>query len=192
MQTLYLEGLHRILHPGRENETITERIINNLGTSNLGLDKKTAATASVYDSFSITKNISELLSPACGMTEEEKQAYLAKIRAKLQSGKKLTGEEMRFLQAEDPVLYQQAARVQSMRESLEARLAHATSKENATSIYADALSHIADEDPMKEYLVAAYDDAMKEFRESDTYQALPDTEREAQNERLSDTEKKKK
>lgn len=93
------------------------------------------------------------------MSEEEKKAYLAKIIAKLKSGKKLTSEEMRFLQAEDPQLYQQAARVQAMRGSLESGLAHSTSKEEAQSVYLDTLTHISEDDPMKEYIIAAYDDA---------------------------------
>lgn len=33
---------------------------------------------------------------------------------------------------------------------------------------------------MKEYIVAAYDDAMKEFKKSDTYQSLPETEEDAE------------
>lgn len=181
MQTLYLAGLKQALHPGRDKKTATERIMNNLGKSNLGLHRKEAASA--LDSFSITQNISELLSPACGMTEEEKSSYLAKIMAKLKSGKKLTAEEMRFLQAEEPQLYQQAARVQTMRDSLEARLSSCSSKEEAQSIYADALGHVSDDDPMKEYIAAAYDDAMKEFQKSDDYQSLPATEKDAAEEK---------
>lgn len=178
MQTLHFEGLYNILHSNKANKTATAHILDTLGNSGIGLHKDAGSTAA-YDSFSITENISELLSPACGMTEEEKEAYLSKIMAKLKSGKKLTAEEMRFLQAENPVLYQQAARVQAMRDSLETRLAHATSKENAVSIYSDAVSHIGENDPMKEYIVAAYDDAMKEFRKTDTYQQLPQTEKDA-------------
>lgn len=177
MQTFNFHGLNRILHPGQDGKTATERVMNNLGKSNLGLHRKEAASA--LDSFSVTQNISELLSPACGMTEEEKSSYLAKIMAKLKSGKKLTAEEMRFLQAENPQLYQQAARVQTMRDSLEARLSSCSSKKEAQSIYNDALIHIGDDDPMKEYIVAAYDDVMKEFRKSDDYQSLPDTEEHA-------------
>lgn len=182
MQTLHLEGLNQMLHSNKSNGNTTERILNRLGHSNLGLHPNTTFRSTGYDSFSITENISELLSPACGMTDEEKESYLAKIMAKLKSGKKLSAEEMRFLQAENPVLYQQAARVQSMRESLKTRLQHATSKENASNIYADALSIIPDDDPMKEYIVAAYDDVMKEFRKSDAYQSLPETDEKAQEE----------
>ena len=180
MTTLHLTGLSNLLHPGRDKRSAVSRITDNLATSNWGTTKSTGETnnASALDTFSITQNISELLSPACGMTDEEKEAYFAKIMAKLKSGKKLTPEEMRFLQAENPELYQQAARVQTMRESLENRLAHATSKEDAASIYTDALSHISDKDPMKEYLVAAYDDAMKEFKKSDVYESLPNTEKD--------------
>lgn len=179
MHTFHLHGLNRVLHPGRDNKTATERVINNLGKSNLGLHRQEATAATTLDSFTITQNISELLSPACGMTEEEKSSYLAKIMAKLKSGKRLTAEEMRFLQAEDPQLYQQAARVQTMRDSLEARLSSCSSKQEAQTIYSDALSHVSDDDPMKEYIVAAYDDAMKEFRKSDDYQSLPETEKDA-------------
>ncbi len=80
------------------------------------------------------------------------------------------------------MLYQQAARIQAMRESLETRLAHCSSKEEAEEIYSSALSFLSEDDPMKEYLVAAYDDVYREFRESDTYQSLPqkDPEEEMQ------------
>ena len=158
MLAFYLNGLSRILHPERNNQTAAERILGN---------------------FSVTQNISDLLSPACGMTEEEKSSYMAKIMAKLKSGKRLTAEEMRFLQAENPQLYQQAARVQSMRDSLEARLSSCSSKEEAQQTYADALTHIGSDDPMKEYIVAAYDDAMKDFQKSDAYRSLPETEEDA-------------
>ena len=116
MQTLHLTGINKLLHPERDKRSATERIFDHLSHSNIGLNRgeataDTGSAASALDSFSVTQNISELLSPAYGMSEEEKKAYLAKIIAKLKSGKKLTSEEMRFLQAEDPQLYQQAARV---------------------------------------------------------------------------------
>lgn len=180
MQTLHLNGLKNLLQGNARSKTITERITENLAKSNLGLNRNTSSQTTVCDSFSITQNISELLSPACGMTEEEKQSYLSKIQAKLKSGKKLTSEEMRFLQAENPTLYQQAARVQAMRESLELRLKHSTSKQNANAIYTDALSMVSKDDPMKEYLIAAYDDAMKEFKKTDEYQSLPETDKDAE------------
>ena len=183
MQTLHLTGLNKLLHPERDKRSATERIFDHLSHSNIGLNRSEATTdagsaASALDNFSVTQNISELLSPACGMSEEELESNLG-IIAKLKSGKKLTSEEMRFLQAEDPQLYQQAARVQAMRGSLESGLAHSTSKEEAQSVYLDALNHISEDDPMKEYIVAAYDDAMKEFQKSDQYQSLPETKEDA-------------
>lgn len=177
MQTLHMEGLNRILHPQKDKRPSTERILAGLGKSNYGLCKNKSSRSGGLDSFEITENISELLSPACGMTEEEKADYLAKIMAKLKSGKKLTAEEMRFLQAENPVLYQQAARVQTMRDSLENQLKHCSSREEAARIYSTAMSSVSDEDPMKEYIVAAYDEVYKEFRNSDAYQDLPEKER---------------
>lgn len=177
MHTPCFSGLSRALHPERDKRSAAERISQNLASCNFGRKRSqtesAAGTRGALDSFSVAKSISELLSPACGMTEEEKKEYLAHILAKLKNGEKLSGEEMRFLQAEDPVLYQQAARVQMMRDSLENRLAGCTSKEEALEVYTDALSSVSEEDPMKEYLVAAFQKVMDEYQQSDKYQSLP-------------------
>ena len=86
---------------------------------------------------------------------------------------KLTEEEMRFLQAVDPQLYMQAARIQAMRDSLEQQLEHCKSKEEAAKVFSDTMSMVSDKDPMKEYIVAAYQDAYNEFQKSGKYQHLP-------------------
>lgn len=181
MKTLFLGSIKNLLHENKQSDNITERITENLSKSNYGLHKTNSKETAVsgLDTFDITKHISDLLSPACGMTEEEKESYYNKIMEKLKSGKKLSPEEMRFLQAEYPQLYQQAARVQAMRDGFEARLKTATSKQKAQEIYADSLSHIPAEDPMKEYIVAAYQDTMKNFEKSEDYKELPETEEEA-------------
>lgn len=174
MQSFYIEGFNRILHPDRDNRPAAERILANLGKSNYGVYRNEPSATKGLDSFELSGNLSELLSPACGMTEEEKSSCLAKIMAKLKSGKRLTPEEMRFLQAEEPTLYQQAARVASMRDSLESRLKHCASKEEASDVYMNAMSSVSKEDPMKEFIIAAYDDVYKEFQGSDEYRALPE------------------
>lgn len=179
MAVFDMSGIGRILRQSRDRHA-SARILDSLAAS-ASRSKDTASTiqdaaagpAPKLDSFAISRQISELLSPACGMSEEEKKDYLAKIMAKLKSGKKLTPEEMRFLQSENPVLYQQAARVQAMRDGLENRMAHANSKEEAAAIYADALAHIAEDDPMKEYLVAAYDDVFQE-KEKELHESRTD------------------
>lgn len=184
MTALFLGSMKNLLHNDKSSKNAVERITNNLSKSNIGLHNSnpisaTDNTNSSTDSFDITKHISDLLSPACGMTEAEKESYYNEIMGKLKSGKKLSPEEMRFLQAEYPALYQQAARVQVMRDGFEARLKTATSKQKAQEIYADSLSHISDKDPMKEYIVAAYQNAMKNFEKSEDYKELPETEEDA-------------
>lgn len=47
---------------------------------------------------------------------------------------------MRFLQAVDPQLYMQAARIQAMRDSLEQQLEHCKSKEEAAKVFSDTMS----------------------------------------------------
>lgn len=166
MQNLHINGLNRLMNPSKDKRSATERILTNLGASNYGLHKNENAKPSVTDSFDLAENISELLSPACGMTDDEKQRYLAHILAKLKSGKKLTAEEMRFLQAEEPELYQQAARVQTMRDAFENRLKNCKSKEEAAKVFTEAMSSVPDKDPMKEFIYAAYEDVYREYQES--------------------------
>lgn len=181
MATLDFSGLSKALHPERNKGNAAERITQQLSASNLGLHKKSGLTTDVrsaMDNFELTTNISELLSPACGMTEEEKAAYLAHIQAKLKAGKKLTAEEMRFLQAEYPELYMQAARVQSMREAFEHQLQSCRSKEEAENVFSTSMSMVSDKDPMKEAIIAAYQDAYEEFKQTDAYKNLPQTEKE--------------
>lgn len=170
MTQFNLSGLKKILNPSSGKRNVVDQITDRLSKSSIGLssgdDTLNAVSASGMDAFDLTQNISELLSPACGMTEEEKQAELARIQAKLKSGKKLTEEEMRFLQAVDPQLYMQAARIQAMRDSLEQQLEHCKSKEEAAKVFSDTMSMVSDKDPMKEYIVAAYQDAYNEFQKA--------------------------
>lgn len=125
------------------------------------------------DAFSIQLELMEYLDPTAGLSEEEKKAYEAKIMQKLRSGKKLTSEEMNYLRAKNPQLYMQAARVQAMRENLRNQLENCKSKEEVEKVYGNFTSMISKDDPMKEALVAAYDDELKEFKKTDKYQALP-------------------
>lgn len=183
MTAFDFSGLAKALHPERSKGSPVDQVTQRLSSSNLGISKKSGLTAEVHsamDHFELTTNISELLSPACGMSDEEKSAYLAHIEAKLKAGKKLTAEEMRFLQAEYPDLYLQAARVQSMRESFEQQLKSCRSKEAVENAFSTSMSMVSDKDPMKEAIIAAYQDAYKEFKESGDYQKLPNTEKETQ------------
>ena len=195
MASIFFGGIKNLLHNNRSTGNTVQRITKNLSKSNLGAHHGIGSSIptttgfasspdknSGMDSFDITKHITDLLSPACGMTEEEKESYYNKIMGKLKSGKKLSAEDMRFLQAEHPEMYQQVARVQAMRDGLETRLKTATSKQKAQEIFADSLSHVSDDDPMKEYVVAAYHDAMKNFEKSDEYKELPETEEDAKRE----------
>ena len=94
MTQFNLSGLKKILNPSSGKRNVVDQITDRLSKSSIGLssgdDTLNAVSASGMDAFDLTQNISELLSPACGMTEEEKQAELARIQAKLKSGKKLS------------------------------------------------------------------------------------------------------
>ena len=113
------------------------------------------------------------------LSEEEKKKFVQKLYRKLESGKKLSADEMQYLRKNDPVTYAKAAKVQVLRESLKKQLKSATSKEKAADIYTQAMSRISEDDPARKEIMAAYDDVYKEFRKSDEYKALPNTEKEA-------------
>ena len=147
-----------------------------------GLSEENTAeqSAGEKDGFSIEAEWMEFLDPTAGLEEEEKQAYESRIMQKLRSGKKLTPEEMNYLRAKNPQLYAQAARVQAMRENLKNQLENCKSKEEAEKVYGNSVSMINKDDPMREAIVAAYDDVMKEFKKTDKYQALPQKEEDAE------------
>ena len=128
----------------------------------------------------ISEQLKSIFDPTNGMTDEQKEKYRRKIMAKIESGKKLTAEEMRYIQINMPELYPHVVRIQIQRKSLEEKLKHCESKEEAQKVYDQAVSNISEKDPMAKELYAAYDDAMKEYKKSDGYAALPATEEEAE------------
>ena len=135
-------------------------------TSTIGLTLKDAVD-SIFDPTN----------PTCQMKKKKKfidKLYKNKIRFK-----KLSADEMQYLRMNDPVTYAKMAKVQIQRKALESRLKQAKSKEEALEIYTSAKSRISDDDPAREELNAAYDDAYGEFKKSEQYKKLPATEKEA-------------
>ena len=167
---------------GKENtrKTIFDKLSQSvkIAGNSAGTDE-TGSEVKKIDGFRIQSELMEYLDPTAGLSEEEKKAYEEKIMQKLRSGKKLTAEELNYLRAKNPQLYVQAARVQAMRENLKNQLENCKSKEEVEKVYGDFTSMISKDDPMKEALVAAYDDEMKEFKKTDKYQALPAKEEDA-------------
>lgn len=140
-------------------------------------------TGQKIDGFSIQAELMEYLDPVAGLSDQQKKAYEERIMQKLKSGKKLTSEEMNYLRAKNPQLYVQAARVQAMRKNLEKQLENCHSKEEAENVYGMAVSMVGEEDPMREAIVAAYDDVVKEFKKTEKYQSLPEKEEQEKSRR---------
>lgn len=109
-----------------------------------------------------------------GRTGETKEQYEARIYAKVQAGKELTIEELRFLERTNPVLYAKAVRVQNMRKMLKNQLRNCKSRQEAQEVFSRAVSGISDKDPDKGMLVAALKDVYMEFTKSDAYKRLPE------------------
>lgn len=112
--------------------------------------------------------------------EEARQKLEARIYAKLQSGKKLSSKEMQYLRQNNPVLYMQAVRVEQKRKVLENQLKNASSKEEVKEIATSALASVREDDPAKQYVVAAIEETVKEFKQSEKYKRLPKTEEQVE------------
>lgn len=112
--------------------------------------------------------------------ESAKQKLEARIYAKLQAGKPLTQKELQYLRQHNPMLYMQAVRVEQKRKSLENQLENANSKEEVQNIFHSAMASVSEDDPAKQYVVAAIQETVKEFKESYQYKKLPETEKQAE------------
>ncbi|SCW63579.1 hypothetical protein SAMN02910400_01647 [Lachnospiraceae bacterium C10] len=110
------------------------------------------------------------------MSDKERNRMSERIRAKLKAGKKLSPEEIRFLQQTDPAAYMEYLRIRQMADSLKAQLKSARTKQEVNRIIAAALNSVSDKDPAKEYIIAAMNEVIKEFKATPEYKKLPDTD----------------
>ena len=82
--------------------------------------------ASVNKEEKSTQNINQVIKealfkmsdPTPNMTDEERESYHRKLLAKLESGQKLTSQELAFLRTNDPAAYQKARRMEQKRQWL--------------------------------------------------------------------------
>ena len=112
--------------------------------------------------------------------EEVRQKMEAKIYAKLQAGKRLSQKEMQYLRQNNPILYMQAVRVEQKRKELENRLENADSKEEVEKITSSVMSSVRKDDPAKQYIIAAIQETVKEFKKTEKYKKLPETDEQAE------------
>ena len=122
--------------------------------------------------------LEDYLDPTAGMTDAQRERFIKELYAKIQSGRKLTPDEMQYLRRYDPMTYLKVARIQSQREALESRLKNCKSKEEAQEVYTDTMARIPEDDPARKELMAAYDRTYEEFKESGEYGKLPDEDSE--------------
>lgn len=124
----------------------------------------------------IWKKVCEQLTDiTSGMSEEEKQDYEKKIRAKLQRGANLSAEELNYLRIHNPELYRSAMRVKTAKQQLKEQLRHCKSKQEANTLIGRAISRISDKDPDKTYMTAGLREVAEEFKKSFQYARLPET-----------------
>ena len=142
---------------------------------NISLNLKKEETQKITTEIELARYIMERGNDTEKMSEADRAKMEARINAKLQSGKKLSQEEMEYLRRYNPIMYAHALRVQRMAEAVEEQLKHAKSKEEADRIITSALNGISKNDPDREYIFAAVNRVATEFHKSGAYDELPNT-----------------
>ncbi len=127
----------------------------------------------------------------CNEVDEQKlrEKFDAKIQAKLESGKRLSEKELNYLKKYNPQMYAHALRIEMKRRAVEEQLKHARSKQQVQEIEDGALTSIGKNDPLKKYMVAAVCRTVSEFRKSEAYQKLPETEKEKKKTQINEWQK---
>ena len=136
---------------------------------NISLNLKKEDTQKITTEIELARYIMERGNDTGKMSETDRAKMEARINAKLQSGKKLSQEEMEYLRRYNPIMYAHALRVQRMAEAVEEQLKHAKSKEEADRIITSALNGISKNDPDREYIFAAVNRVATEFHKSGAY-----------------------
>ncbi|MCR4604963.1 MAG: hypothetical protein K5639_03085 [Eubacterium sp.] len=101
------------------------------------------------------------------------------IQGKLEAGKKLSSKEETYLMRTNPIMFAQYRRIQTERHSVEIRIRMAKTKQQVTAIADSAIAGIKKDDPMREYIIAAINDAVNEFKKTDKYKKLPETDQKS-------------
>ena len=120
-------------------------------------------------------------------SEEERQAFENKIQQKIKNGAKISAKEMAYIRRTNPYIYQQVVRVQQRREALKEQLRHCRTKEEAHQVMSNAMTSISDKDPARDAMIAAVQNVSQQFRDSEAYQKLPDTEEDLKKAKKSDS-----
>lgn len=121
---------------------------------------------------------------------ENDEKMMTKIMAKIKRGNKLSSKETTYLKEHNPELYLQYLRIRRMADALESQLKSASSKEEVNDIIMFSMGSISDKDPYKEFIIAALNEVVKEFKNSDAYSMLPSQSEEACDEKKASKDKK--
>ena len=121
---------------------------------------------------------------------ENDEKMMTKIMSKIKRGKKLSSKETTYLKEHNPELYLQYLRIRRIADALESQLKSASSKEEVNDIIMFSMGSISDKDPYKEFIIAALNEVVKEFKNYDTYSMLPSQSEEACDEKKASKDKK--
>jgi len=127
--------------------------------------------------YSLDK-LKEALNPISFDSEEEKRAYEDKIMQKVNSGEKLTPQELSYLRQNNPDMYQKVMRLELKRKAVEQRLKNCKSKKEAEEVISNEISNVSEKDPDRKLILKVIEKTAKEFKKSPEYHVLPNQEEE--------------
>lgn len=112
---------------------------------------------------------------------KKSEKTIAKIRARLKAGKKLSSKEMNYLRRFCKVLYEEAVKIQLKRKQFEEKIESCKSKQEVMELLSFELVQVSKYEEDKEALMNTYEDVVKEFQKTSEYKSLPMKEEEDEN-----------
>lgn len=110
--------------------------------------------------------------------EKAKKKYEKRIDTKLKAGRPLTRKELAYLQKYNSVLYHYVKIIETKRKIVENQLKNCKSKEEVERIQSSAIESVGKDNPIREMLISAVNYTIAEFKKTDSYNKLPQTNKE--------------
>ncbi|SFR81074.1 hypothetical protein [Anaeromicropila populeti] len=107
------------------------------------------------------------------LSESDKEKKCQRIMAKVKSGKRLTSNELAFLQQYYPELYIQAKKYMAEKEAFESRLKQARTKEEVNNLITYELQKCSQSAADPESKMNSVLESAKEFKQTEQYKKLP-------------------
>lgn len=159
------------------NSLLSVKVINNTDTMNSKRTDGIGEDTTALQNFA--KQIYSVINDSDFDSDEAKQKYEQKIDKKLKAGRPLTKKEIAYLKKNNPILYHYVKIIETKRKIVESQLKNCKSKEEVQRVQDISMQTIGKDNPIREMLISAVNYTIAEFKKTDCYNKLPQTNEDA-------------